>query len=83
MSGTPASPSTASIPTKLRGAPVVRNLATADVVFTVAEVARLLKVSKAKVYTMVDRGELEHFHMGTVLRVRREALEALMRKARP
>ncbi len=61
---------------------MVRNLASADVVFTVAEVAKLLKVSKAKVYTMVDRGELEHFRMGTVLRVRREVLEALM-KAQP
>ena len=69
------------MPTKLRGAPVVRNLASADVVFTVAEVAKLLKVSKAKVYTMVDRGELEHFRIGTVLRVRREALEALIKKA--
>ena len=60
---------------------MVRNLAAADIVFTVAEVAKLLKVSKAKVYTMVERGELEHFRMGTVLRVRREALEALIRKA--
>ena len=49
--------------------------------FTVAEVATLLKVSKAKVYTMVDRGELGHFRVGTVLRVTRDALDALMGRA--
>jgi excisionase family DNA binding protein len=70
------------MPTKLHGAPVVRNLVSTDAVFTVAEVAKLLKVSVAKVYTMVDRGELEHFRIGTVLRVRREALEALMTRGR-
>ena len=61
---------------------MVRNLASTEVVFTVAEVASLLKVSRAKVYTMIDRGELEHFRVGTVFRVRRDALEAFMRRAR-
>lgn len=57
---------------------MVRNLAPADVVFTVAEVAKLLKISKAKVYTMLDSGELEHFKVGTMMRVRRSELERLM-----
>ncbi|MBL8913580.1 MAG: helix-turn-helix domain-containing protein, partial [Archangium sp.] len=49
---------------------------------TVAEVALLLKVSKAKVYAMIDGGELAHFRVGTVFRVRRDALEAFMGTAR-
>ena len=43
--------------------------------------AALLKVSKAKVYKMIDRGELEHFRVGTLLRVRRYAVDALMGRA--
>lgn len=80
--GLGGSPSTASIPTKQRGAPVVRTLALADEVFTVAEVARLLKVSVAKVYVMIDRGELEAFRVGTHFRVRRASLEVFMHRAR-
>lgn len=57
-------------------------MVSADVVFTVAEVAALLKVGRVKVYSLINEGELEHFRVGTVLRVRREALEAFMAKAR-
>lgn len=65
-----------------RGAPVVRGLARVEEVFTVAEVAAFLKVSKAKVYVMIDRGELEVFRVGTHFRVCRETLDAFVGRAR-
>ena len=41
-----------------------------------AEVAAVLRVSKATVYAMVERGELEHFRVVNSIRVPREAVEA-------
>lgn len=74
--GTPAS--TDSTETKRRGAPVVRNLRPVSEVLTVAEVARELRVCRATVYALAERGELEHFRVGNSIRVHRATLEALV-----
>jgi putative molybdopterin biosynthesis protein len=46
-------------------------------VFTVEDVAGLLKVSKATVYGMIERGQLAHFRVNNSIRVRREDLERI------
>ena len=71
-------PSTDSTASTRRGAPVVRNLVRVGDVLTVAEVAALLKLSKSKVYSMIDRGHLASFRIGAVIRVHRSAVEALV-----
>jgi excisionase family DNA binding protein len=67
-----------STQTTVRGAPVVRNLVRVGDVLTVAESAALLKLSKPKVYAMVDAGELSHFRVGSVIRIHREAVESIV-----
>lgn len=46
---------------------------------TIGEVAARLRVSRATVYRMIDRGELEHFRVGTSIRVAGSAVEQLVR----
>lgn len=45
-------------------------------VLTIAETARYLRISRAKVYQMATAGELPTVRMGRSVRVRRERLEA-------
>lgn len=45
---------------------------------TVGEVARLLNVSRATVYALCERGELEHVRLSNAIRVAPAALEALV-----
>lgn len=59
---------------------MVRSLVSTEVVFSVSEVARILKLSKPTVYALLERGELPHFRIGAVIRVRRADLEAFMAK---
>ncbi|MCA3011851.1 MAG: helix-turn-helix domain-containing protein [Myxococcaceae bacterium] len=79
-SGSGSIRSTDSPETKRRGLPVVPRLRALDEVLTVREVAELLKVSTATVYAMVERGELEHFRVMNSIRVRREAVQALLER---
>lgn len=51
-----------------------------DNVLTVREVAARLKVTTATVYALLERGDLPHFRIGAVMRVRRADLEAFMAK---
>ena len=46
-------------------------------VFTVKDVALMLKVSRATVYAMIERGQLLHFRVNNSVRVRREEIETL------
>jgi len=46
-------------------------------VLTVGEVAEVLKVSRATVYAMVERGELEHFRVTNSIRIPVAALDRL------
>jgi excisionase family DNA binding protein len=48
-----------------------------DEVLTVAEVAAVLKVSRATVYAMVERGELESFRVSNAIRILRTAVDRL------
>lgn len=50
-----------------------------DPLLTVREVAERLRVSTATVYTMCQRGELEHTRVGNSIRVTERALEGFIR----
>ena len=73
--------STGSIVTNLRGPPVAHGLRAVGDALTVREVATLLKVSTATVYSMVERGELAHFRVRNAIRVHRSAVERFSRGA--
>jgi excisionase family DNA binding protein len=45
-----------------------------DTVYTIPEVARYLKLSKSKVYYLVQRGELPHIRIGKNVRIREQEL---------
>ncbi len=47
---------------------------------TVAEVAERLRVSRASVYALCERGELRHARVGNVIRVCIDALRTLERQ---
>ena len=61
--------------TNPHGAPVVRN---SGRLLRVREVAELLSVSKATVYSLIDRHELERIWVGTSIRVTSASVEALV-----
>ena len=69
---------TDSTKTSERGAPVVRELRQ---LLTVREVAARLAVSRATVYGLIDRGELERVWVVTSLRVTAASFEALLRRS--
>jgi excisionase family DNA binding protein len=50
-----------------------------DLFFTPPEIARLLKMSRAKAYELVKSGQLRGFYVGTQPRVTRQDLEEFIR----
>ncbi|HVD03841.1 MAG TPA: helix-turn-helix domain-containing protein [Candidatus Dormibacteraeota bacterium] len=52
--------------------------AEAPAVYTVEEVARLLRIGRNQAYSLVRRGELFSFRSGTAIRVPRAAVERLL-----
>jgi putative molybdopterin biosynthesis protein len=48
--------------------------------YTIAEAARLLKVSKDTIRRMIKEGELESFRVGRQIRIRKDVLDKLMGK---
>ena len=69
---------TISTVTTLRGAPVVRNL---RLLLSVREVAELLSVSRATVYALIERGELERVWVVTAIRVSAASVDAYLRRS--
>lgn len=53
------------------------------VVYTIDEVAKLLKVNPRTVRRALDAGELPAFRVGSQWRITREALDAYMHGERP
>jgi excisionase family DNA binding protein len=51
-----------------------------DVVYTIEEVAKILKVSTATVRRMIDSGELKAIRIRGQIRIRKEDLEDLINK---
>jgi excisionase family DNA binding protein len=49
---------------------------------TVSEVARMLSLSRSKVYALVARGGLEAFKVGSSVRVPAAAVRSLLEKSR-
>lgn len=47
-------------------------------VYTIEEVAQILKVSVSTVRNLIDRGELKAFKVGNQWRVKKEDLQAYM-----
>ena len=56
---------------------------TAPKVWTVEEVAELLKVNPRTVYKMVDQREIHSVRAGRQIRIPQEALDAYLRGERP
>jgi excisionase family DNA binding protein len=54
--------------------PTVTWLEQQDELLTVREAAAILKVSRATVYTLVERGELVTIRLGNSIRIPRQAL---------
>jgi excisionase family DNA binding protein len=48
--------------------------------YTIAEAARILKVSKDTVRRRIKAGEIEIFRVGRVVRIRKDVLDKLMGK---
>ena len=69
---------TISTVTTLRGAPVVRNL---PQLLSVREVADLLSVSKATVYALIERGDLERVWVVTSIRIPAASVEAYLERS--
>ena len=51
-----------------------------DAVYTIEEVAKILKVSQMTVRRLIDEGELEAFKVGNQWRITKEALDRFMQK---
>ena len=51
-----------------------------ETVYTIEEVAKMLKVSQMTVRRLIDEGELEAFKVGNQWRIKKEALERFMNK---
>ena len=47
-----------------------------DPILTIPEVARYLKISKSKIYSLVSREEIPHLKIGRNVRIRRKDLQA-------
>lgn len=54
---------------------------TEDGFYTVAEVATLLRVSKPKVYHLLDKGELSYCRFGSCRRVPKRAVAAYLNES--
>jgi len=51
-----------------------------DPILTIPEVARYLKVSKSKIYSLVSRQEIPHLKIGRNVRIRQADLQMWMKK---
>jgi len=51
-----------------------------DPILTIPEVARYLKVSKAKVYDLVSKNEIPHLKIGRNVRIRQADLQVWVEK---
>ena len=51
-----------------------------DPILTIPEVARYLKISKSKIYSLVAREEIPHLKIGRNVRIRRKDLQAWIEK---
>ncbi len=51
-----------------------------DEVYTIPEVAKYLKLSKSKVYDMVQRGKIPHIRIGKNVRIKEAALKSWLEK---
>jgi len=51
-------------------------------VLTVREVAALLRVSTATIYTLVEKGELAHFRVSNAIRFERTSVDQFVTKRR-
>ena len=51
-----------------------------DEIFTIPEVARYLKLSKSKVYALVQTGEIPHLKIGRNVRIRETELKQWIEK---
>lgn len=51
-----------------------------DPILTIPEVARYLKMSKSKIYSLVAREEIPHLKIGRNVRIRRKDLQAWIEK---
>jgi len=58
----------------------MKNAATDEYLFTPADVAELLKISRAMAYIMLRRGDIATIRMGRLVRVRRADLERNIRE---
>jgi excisionase family DNA binding protein len=61
--------------------PAPENLTGGDGFVTVPAAAQFLQLSRAKVYSMMDRGELAYCKFGKSRRIPRQALAELVRKS--
>jgi excisionase family DNA binding protein len=51
-----------------------------DSILTIPEVARYLKISKSKMYSLVSKEEIPHLKIGRNVRIRRQDLQAWIEK---
>ena len=51
-----------------------------DEIYTIPEVARYLKLSKSKVYSLVQTGEMPHLKIGRNVRIRETELRQWIEK---
>lgn len=51
-----------------------------DPILSIPEVARYLKISKSKIYSLVSKEEIPHLKIGRNVRIRRQDLQAWMEK---
>lgn len=52
----------------------------ADMVYTIEEVARILKVSHMTIRRLIERGEIEAFKVGNQYRITKDALDRYMKR---
>ena len=50
--------------------------------YTVKELAKLLRVTEMTIYRLVKRGEIATYHIGRVMRFRRDDIEGFLEKHR-
>ena len=53
-----------------------------DIVYTIPEVAEYLKISKSKIYYLVQRNEIPHFRIGRNVRILESELLVWMQRQR-
>jgi excisionase family DNA binding protein len=53
-----------------------------NLLLTVEEVAKILRVSRQTIYILCQKGKLPHFKVGTKLRFKKQEIEALTNTSR-